>query len=141
MLFSCCRSIWLPMALMTRSNSWVRSAWNVFHCRQLRKMMSAANGLPLLKPRSSAGQRQVSLSAGHRAGKIWMYGQAAAERPEMQDSRRSWSAERCSRSRCCCLLYSSRCRLSMSDSGPPSTPSGVPPPSVLRRADTGVRGW
>ena len=38
------------------SNSTVRSAWKVRHCRQQRKMTSAASGRPLWKPRFSAQQ-------------------------------------------------------------------------------------
>ena len=37
----------------TLSNRTVRSAWKVFHCKQDRKMTSAATGRFMLKPRSS----------------------------------------------------------------------------------------
>lgn len=40
----------------TLSKRTVRSAWKVFHCRQERKMTSAATGRFWWKPRSSAGQ-------------------------------------------------------------------------------------
>ena len=40
----------------------------------------------------------------------------------MQPSSFSWSWLRCSRSKACCLAYSSRCRLSISDMPPPASP-------------------
>ena len=45
---------------MILSNSTVRSAWKTFHCRQLRKMSTAATGLPWWKLKSSAHHAMLS---------------------------------------------------------------------------------
>mmetsp|Transcript_6218 Transcript_6218/g.16491 ORF Transcript_6218/g.16491 Transcript_6218/m.16491 type:complete len:643 (-) Transcript_6218:2036-3964(-) len=79
-LLSCCFSIWLPITPMMRSKSVVRSAWNARHCRQHRKISTAATGRPLLNPKSVA----------------------------MADSNRSSSVLRFSCMRACCLACSSR---------------------------------